>query len=145
MKKTKPPFNPAAADYEIGFGKPPEHTRYKPGESGRRRGRSKGSRNFKTDVNETLKTAVKVTRNGKLQNISTQKAMLMRLREKALTGDTRAIDRLVQLAQTYNNEEAPVVGSVAAGDEYLLQIYQERVLSGAAQRCIPIAVKDHDA
>ena len=43
------------ADYEVGRGKPPLHTRFKPGESGNPKGRPKGVRNFKTDVQATLR------------------------------------------------------------------------------------------
>ena len=52
-----------------------------------------GSRNFKTAVKATLKAPVKVTREGKSQKVSTLEAMLLRLREKALSGDLRALDR----------------------------------------------------
>jgi hypothetical protein len=36
---------PARADYEIGYGKPPVHTRFAPGRSGNPRGRPKGAKN----------------------------------------------------------------------------------------------------
>ena len=77
----------------------------KPGRSGNSKGRPKGVRNFKTDVQTTLKAPVRVTHGGKPRNVSTQAAMLLRLREKALGGDGRALDRLLGLAQIYNNEE----------------------------------------
>ena len=54
-------------------------------------------RNFRTDVQATLKTPVKVTREGKPRKVSTQEAALLRLREKALGGDARALDRLLGL------------------------------------------------
>ena len=37
--------NPDQKGYEVGFGKPPEHTRFKLGQSGNPKGRPKGSRN----------------------------------------------------------------------------------------------------
>ena len=63
-------------DYDVGYGKPPVHSRFKPGQSGNSKGRPKGVRNFKTDVQATLKAPVKVTRGGKPRNVSTQAAML---------------------------------------------------------------------
>jgi hypothetical protein len=36
--------------------------------------------------------------------VSTQEAALLRLREKALKGDARSLDRLLELAQTFNND-----------------------------------------
>ena len=73
-------------------------------------------RNFKTDVQTTLKAPVRVTRDGKPRNVSTQEAMLLRLREKALGGDARALDRLIGFAQAYNNEELTAAASLSADD-----------------------------
>lgn len=136
MSKTRRPQKECGhrpgRDYEVGRDKPPVHTRFKPGQSGNPRGRPKGVRNFKTDVQATLEAPVKVTRDGKPRKLSTQEAMLLRLREKALSGDARALDRLLSLAQAYNNEELTAAASLSASDAVLLEIYKSRVLSGAA-------------
>ena len=118
------------ADYEVGYGKPPKHTRFTPGQSGNPKGRPKGTRNFKTDLKATLKAPVKVTRDGKPRKVSTQEAMLLRLREKALAGDARALDRLISLAQTYNNEELTAASGMSADDTMLLELFKSRVKSG---------------
>src|SRR5262249_33332635 len=123
--------------YDVGYGKPPEYTRFKPGQSGNPKGRPKGVRNFETDVKATLKASVKVTRDGRPRKVSTQEAMLLRLREKALSGDARALDRLIGLAQAYNNEQLAAAVSTSTDDEMLLEIFRARVLSGAAARPDP--------
>jgi hypothetical protein len=105
LKKTKPTRDNGHADRGIGYRRPPERTRYKPGQSGNPRGRPKGMRNFKTDLKATLRMPVNVTRRGKSQKVSTQQAMLMRLREKALSGAPRELVQLILLAQSYNNDE----------------------------------------
>lgn len=116
----------------MGFGKPPKHSQFQPGQSGNPKGRPKGSHNFKTDVRSTLKAPVRVTRDGKPRKISTQEAMLLRLREMALSGDGRALDRLIALAQTYNNEELTASAGLSADDASILAVFRARVLSGAA-------------
>ena len=121
-----------ASDYKIGHGKPPRHSQFKPGQSGYPKGRPKGSRNFKTAVKATLKAPVKVTRDGKSRKVSTLEAMLLRLREKALGGDLRALDRLLQLAQAYSEDELAAAVGLSADDANVLRIYRARVLSGAA-------------
>ena len=72
------------ARFEIGYGRPPRHTRFQPGMSGNPRGRVKGVCNLGTDVRRTLQTPVKVSDQGKPKRVSTQEAALLRLREKAL-------------------------------------------------------------
>ncbi|WP_300395759.1 DUF5681 domain-containing protein [Henriciella sp.] len=84
--------------YKVGYGKPPEDTRFEPGKSGNPKGRPKGSRNFATDLKEVLGMRVEITSAGHKTSISTQKAALMRLRERALKGDHRALEKLLTLA-----------------------------------------------
>lgn len=43
---------PARASYDVGYGKPPQHSRFKPGQSGNPRGRPKGSKNKRPALNE---------------------------------------------------------------------------------------------
>ena len=67
--------------------------------------------------------------------VSTQEAVLLRLREKALKGDARALDRLLVLAQTFNNDvaiEALSDKTMAAEDQAILDAYAEEVRSRPA-------------
>lgn len=47
VERLKRPFarRPESSDYDVGYGKPPGGTRFKPGQSGNPRGRPKGSKN----------------------------------------------------------------------------------------------------
>ena len=75
--------------YSIGYGKPPEETRFKPGRSGNPRGRPKNSRNYKTVMNKLLKERVKTEPLGWRQpNI---KVVMQKLVDQALEGDWRAL------------------------------------------------------
>jgi hypothetical protein len=138
----KPNRKGAEADYGVGYRKPPRNSRFQRGRSGNPKGRPKGVSNFKTDLRATLEAAVRVTQDGKPRKKSTQEAMLLRLREKALGGDSRALDRLILLAQTYNDEDLTVSSSLSTDDADLLQIYRTRVLSGAAG--LPDSIKGPD-
>lgn len=42
---SKPPKLPPSGDNDVGYAKPPKHTRFKPGQSGNPRGRPKGAKN----------------------------------------------------------------------------------------------------
>ena len=48
-------------DYEVGYGKPPRHTRFVKGQSGNPRGRPPGAKNLKTLLNKALNELVVVT------------------------------------------------------------------------------------
>ncbi len=96
---------PDNSNYEVGYGKPPKSTRFKPGKSGNPNGRPKGSRNFATDLRDVLEMPVPISEGGKRTTMSTQKAALMRLREKALKGDHRALERLLTLALAHDPGE----------------------------------------
>ena len=120
--------------YEVGYGKPPNHTQFKKGQSGNPRGRPKGSRNFSTDVRDTLKARVGLTGDGKRKTVSTQLATRLQLRKKALSGDARALDRMIELARTYNDEEiAEAAAKLSETDAELLEAYEERVLRRAGK------------
>jgi len=92
-------------DDEIGFGKPPKSTRFRKGKSGNPKGRPRGTRNLSTDVRAVLDAKVSIMENGKPRKVSTQLATLMRLREKALKGDIRSMERLLDLAHTIGAED----------------------------------------
>jgi hypothetical protein len=114
-------------DYNVGFGKPPVSGQFKKGKSGNPKGRPKGTRNFYTDLEEVLAGKVTVTENGKPKRVSSQFAALMRLREKALGGNPRAMDRYLTLAQqsTVDNEASGSERALSATEEDILQGYIE--------------------
>ncbi len=121
-------------EYEVGRGKPPKAHQYPKGTSGNLRGRPKGSRNFSTDVRDTLKARVGLTGDGKRKTVSTQLATLLQLRKKALSGDARALDRMIELARTYNDEEiAEAAAKLSLTDDEVLEAHNERVLRRAGK------------
>jgi hypothetical protein len=95
-----------ALDYEVGYGKPPVHSRFQPGQSGNPAGRRKGVRNLKTDVGRMLSAPIRIKEGGRTRTKSTQEGALMLLREKTLRGDARASDRFFDLAIRYNSDPA---------------------------------------
>ena len=52
------------SDYEVGYGKPPGHTRFAKGQSGNPRGRPPGAKSFTTLLDEALNERVLVEENG---------------------------------------------------------------------------------
>ena len=134
MSKKDPPTPP----YEVGYGKPPKHTQFQPGRSGNPKGRRRGANNLQTDVLRMLREPVKLRSGDKVRTISTQEATLRKLREKALNGDARALDRFVELAARHNNhavEEAPSVMR-DPDEEAVLNEFVARVQAAALRTAI---------
>jgi hypothetical protein len=119
---------PGGADsqgYAVGYGKPPLHTRFQPGRSGNPDGRPRGVRNLQTDVRRMLRVPVKINEGGRSRRVSTQEGTLLRLREKALKGDARALDRLLDLAARFNNEpDATEAQALSTDDQVILAAYR---------------------
>jgi hypothetical protein len=80
--------------YKVGYKKPPVHTQYKKGQSGHLQGRTKHTKNLKTDLNKILGQKISVREGDRTFRVSKQEAMLMSLMVKCLKGDTRAISDL---------------------------------------------------
>ncbi len=115
-------------DYEVGYGKPPKDTQFKPGQSGNPNGRPKGARNLKTEIREVMQATVTVTQDGKRKKISTRKAVVLRLTEKALSGNVQATRVLIDLMKTYDEEDvADVVEDLSQDDAAILEMFAEKI------------------
>jgi uncharacterized protein DUF5681 len=78
-------------NYEVGYGKPPRHTRFKKGESGRTRARLPQAKSMATSIANALNEPVRVNDKGRRRTISKREAVLVRLVNRAASGDCRAI------------------------------------------------------
>jgi hypothetical protein len=83
--------------YDVGYGKPPKHSQFKPGHSGNPKGRAKGTRNLATDLAEELSEKLVVTEGGKPKRITKQRALIKALVAKSIKGDPRAAAALLRL------------------------------------------------
>lgn len=87
--------------YTVGYGKTPKHTRFKPGQSGNRKGRPKKKAetveapDLCGNIISELQTKIFVTENGKRIEITKQEAISKQLVNKALSGDGKAIALLM--------------------------------------------------
>ena len=86
-------------DYEVGYGKPPRHTRFKKGQSGNPRGRPKGSKNLPTLLSEALNESVVVAENGRRRKITMRQAIIKQLVKRSATADLRAMKILLDMVR----------------------------------------------
>ncbi len=124
---------PTSTHYEVGFAKPPKHTRFQPGQSGNRRGRPKDTKNLKTDLMEELGEKIVVREGDRSQKVSKQRALLKSVVNRAIQGDPRAtaiaLSTMLRLLDT--GEGAPDVEDGLFDDELaILQAYTARARRG---------------
>lgn len=84
-------------DDAVGYGKPPKRHQFLPGQSGNLRGRPRGSRGLKTDLDAELSEQVTITQEGKQKKISKQQVILKALASKAANGHMGAAALIIPL------------------------------------------------
>jgi hypothetical protein len=77
-------------DYTVGYKRPPKATQFKPGQSGNRKGRPKGARNFVTELERELNAVVPITENGVRKTVRKKQIIAKQLVNKAAAGDVKA-------------------------------------------------------
>lgn len=90
----------AAGDYEVGFGRPPRHSQFKPGQSGNPRGRPRQPKGVSQMLRETVSRPITITENGRPKRVTWLEALFMQTAKSALQGDGKAIDRMMRLLPT---------------------------------------------
>lgn len=114
----KEPYTPALlpthrTSYEVGYGKPPASTRFRPGQSGNPKGRPKGARNklpglqeerLKTIVLQEAYRAIKVRDGNRNVSVPMATAIVRALAVNAAKGNNRAALIFSTLLQTTERE-----------------------------------------
>lgn len=111
-------------DYEVGYKKPPAHTRFKSGQSGNPKGRKKGSTNLKTDLELELARLISVREGDREIRMPAQRALLRSLMVHALRGNKHAISALLGLMARltgFEEEAANVSGPLSPKDDEILK------------------------
>lgn len=117
-------------DYVVGYGRPPEATRFKKGRSGNPRGRPKGAKGIRASLERELGTKIMVREGGRDRSLSKAEVVAKRAVEKAMKGDTAAIKLLtaLDLGVPAEVEVAKITAQapLSAEDEAILQDYFTR-------------------
>jgi len=84
-------------DYAIGYAKPPKHSRYRKGQSGNRRGRSKPSLSLSMTLIRALLETVTVNERGAARRMRKIDVAITQQINKAAAGDRHALKLLLSL------------------------------------------------
>ena len=118
-------------DYEIGYRKPPKEHRFKPGNKANPRGRTKGSKSKTLTIRQVLFEPIQVREGEQVKRMSALEAVIRKVRNKALSGDSKASLTIIGLAQKEGlltpEQNEVIEESLSDVDKAILADFQKRV------------------
>ncbi len=119
-------------DEQVGYGRPPRHSRFRKGQSGNPKGRPKGAKSMGTMVREVMLARMRIRTAHGPKNLSRAEMLLMKSMELASKGDQRSIDRMLRLfaehgPQEERTENAVDVETLNQTDMAILALYESEL------------------
>ena len=99
-------------EHEVGFRRPPRHTRFQKGRSGNPSGRPRGSRDLRGAMLDELRRSITAKENGRSVRVTKAQLLMKSLIAKAVGGDMKA----AALVLTYMQKLDPGAQPEAARD-----------------------------
>ena len=131
----------------VGYGRPPQNTRFKKGVSGNPKGRPKGSLNVAPVFMKTLREKVVINENGQRKKVSKLEAAIKQLVNKAATGDQRSMHLLVDLARDAESKQNTAVNQqqvISAADQEVIDDILKRFSDSQEEGIEPLEESDGD-
>lgn len=109
--------------FEVGYGKPPKHTQFQPGQSGNPKGRPRGAKSPFTLLREELQRKVTLRENGTVTTVTKLEAIMKRVVADTLSGKASQTKLLFALLQVFEAQDATVPDdrNLSHADEELLR------------------------
>ena len=117
-------------DYPVGYGKPPEHTRFKKGHTGNPQGRPRRAKNLATLLGAALDGKVTVTEHGRRRRITKREAMIAQLVNRSAQADLKAMAIVLGMLQEIERRTgaSSEPASLTEADRQVLQFIRNRRL-----------------
>jgi hypothetical protein len=112
----------------VGYRRPPEHTRWRTGQSGNPTGRPKNAASFADDLIAELSEVIQVTEGRKVKRITKRRALIKALTAGSLKGNARAASLLISLSARFieAHPDDQSQAEVSAKDHKIVEAYLER-------------------
>ena len=110
-------------EYEVGYGKPPRHSQFQPGQSGNPKGRPRGSKSPFTLLREELQRKVTLRENGTVTTVTKLEAIMKRVVADTLSGKASQTKLLFALLHVFEAQDATIPDdrNLSHADEELLR------------------------
>jgi hypothetical protein len=125
-----PPDDESA--YAVGYGKPPRHNRFEPGQSGYPRGRPPGSKNLSSLLKKALDEPVIVVENNRRRRIAKREAIVTRFVNQSAKGDLKATQLLLSILRDLESRVEPSsadADKITEADQQIIKRIKARLRS----------------
>lgn len=129
-RKNKSAKAGVASPDAVGYGKPPAHARFKPGQSGNPKGRPKGTKNLKTIARREFEQKIEVREGQRVREITKKEAMVKGTINRALQKGGKDSDTAFRLlAEIEGDAEASAATPIPLNEdeEEVLAAYKARL------------------
>src|SRR6516162_11265691 len=106
-KRRQPMASDSERNYEVGYGRPPRHTRFEPGRSGNPRGRPPGSKNLSSLLQKALDEPAVVVENNRRRRIAKREAIVTQFVNQSAKGDLKATQLLLNILRDLESRAEP--------------------------------------
>jgi len=113
---------------KVGYGSPPEHSRFRKGKSGNPSGRPKRPAEFADDLMAELAEVIEISEGGKRKRITKQRALIKALTAGGIKGNARAAALLMGWCARVIEREPDLQpdADLTAEDRRIVEAYLER-------------------
>ncbi len=112
---------------QVGYRRPPNSTRFKPGQSGNPAGRPKGSLNLHTTLMTAFRKKITINEGGKRRQVSKFEASCIQLANQSASGDAKAFRISIELQRKWQETASPTVQSE-------LKVTDKKIMARLAER-----------
>jgi hypothetical protein len=118
---------PEEPHYEVGYGRPPKATRFKPGQSGNPRGRPKGAKSIPALLEGELNRKIRVREGNRERMLTMRELLVRRLVANGVQKGGRDGDLLLRMLASHAADEglASLPQALDAQDEAILRRFLE--------------------
>jgi hypothetical protein len=119
--------DPEGPDYEVGYGRPPKATRFKPGQSGNPRGRPKGAKSIPALLEGELNRKIRVREGNRERMLTKRELLVRRLVANGVQKGGRDGELLLRMLASHAAEADPasLPQALDAQDEAILRRFLE--------------------